>query len=172
MSKLSLRAALIAAAGILITIGGCGEVPSAVTPAPDGLQLLKAPAGPVFSATGSGSFTASAVIGAEGGTLVGPGGARITFPAGSLSEPTRITMSPSAGFLGVELQPHGLVFPADRQPVLSLPLSGVMVGLQSRLWIVYVDGGSIQEVLPTSTVSGGTLSATLPHFSGYIGAQG
>jgi len=165
MSKFTLRAAAAALAGILIAIGGCAESPSG--PA-EQLQLLRTPLTPSFSRAGS---SASAVIGTEGGSLQTAEGHKIVFPAGALSQPTEITMSTVSGYAGVDLQPHGLVFPATAQPVLTLNYAAAEVGGFSRFNIVYVDeSGEIAEVLPTRTTGGLKLRANLQHFSGYIGA--
>lgn len=169
MSRFRLRSILAATAGILITTGGCAESPSA--PAlPEAAQLVKlaAPAGPSFSRAG-GAETATAVIGPNGGSLVLSEGHRLVFPAGALSAPTEITMRRDARFVGVHLEPHGLRFPVDAAPVLTLNASGATAGF-SGLTVVYVDeAGQIAEVLPTTTLGGAVLRTELRHFSGYIG---
>lgn len=167
MSKFSLRAAAAALAGILIAIGGCAESPSA--PA-EQLQLLRTPLTPALSRAGSRS---SAVIGAEGGALQTSTGHKIVFPAGALSQPTTITMSTVPGYAGVNLQPHGLVFPATAQPVLTLDFSAADIAGFNTFRIVYVDeSGEIAEVLPTRTTGSLKLRANLQHFSGYMASGG
>jgi hypothetical protein len=56
--------------------------------------------------------SASAVIGPRGGEItLWPSGAKIVFPAGALSAPTRITMTAKAGWnVAYEFSPHGIVF--------------------------------------------------------------
>ncbi|HEV8233946.1 MAG TPA: hypothetical protein VGP84_05085 [Gemmatimonadaceae bacterium] len=56
--------------------------------------------------------SASAVIGPHGGEIdLWASGARIVFPAGALSAPTRITMTAKAGWnVAYEFSPHGIVF--------------------------------------------------------------
>ena len=163
MSKFSLRAAAAALAGILIAIGGCAESPSA--PA-EQLQLLRTPLTPSLSRAGSSS---SAVIGVEGGALQTSTGHKIVFPAGALSQPTTITMSTVPGYAGVNLEPHGLVFPANAQPMLTLNIRAADVDGLSRFNIVYVDeSGSIAEVLRTRELGSEQLRANLQHFSGYL----
>jgi len=56
--------------------------------------------------------SASAVIGPHGGEIdLWASGARIVFPAGALSAPTRITMTANAGWnVAYEFSPHGIVF--------------------------------------------------------------
>ena len=160
---------ILAAAGILITTGGCAE--SATAPVlPEAAQLVKltAPVGPSFSRAG-GAETATAVIGPRGGSIALGEGHRLVFPAGALSEPTEITMRTDPEFVGVHLEPHGLRFPASATPVLTLNASGATAGF-SGLTVVYVDeAGQIAEVLPTTTLGGAVLRTTLQHFSGYIG---
>jgi hypothetical protein len=167
MSKFTLRAAAAALAGILIAIGGCAESPSA--PA-EQLQLLRTPLAPSFSRAGS---SASAVIGSEGGSLQTEAGHRIVFPAGALSEPTEITMSTVSGYAGVDLQPHGLVFPATAQPTLTLNYEAAQTAGLHQFTVVYVDeSGSIAEVLATRGLGDSRLRSVLQHFSRYLVAGG
>lgn len=167
MVRSRLSSILALAAGILITTGGCAESPSgAAVVDTSALVMLRAPQGPSFSRSGEG--TSSAVIGPEGGTLSTSWGHQLVFPAGALSEPTEITMSTDPIYVGVHLQPHGLEFPANAAPVLTLNATGATVGF-TRLAVVYVDdAGQIAEVLPTRTVNGAVVRTQLRHFSGYI----
>jgi hypothetical protein len=164
MPKRTLRS-FLALAGILVGIGGCSDAPTAAPTVGD-LTLLRAPASAAFSLSGQGSLEVSAVIGSEGGVLANANGQRLVFPAGALSEPTRITMTPSSEYLGVDLEPHGLRFPTHARPTLTLPLSGIEPR-HTRLWIVYVERENILEVLPTAQPGGTAISARLPHFSTY-----
>jgi hypothetical protein len=168
MSKFKLRPALLALAGILIAIGGCAESPSAPA-ATQELQFLRTPPAPSFSRAGSSS---SVVIDQNGGTIATAEGHRVVFPAGAVSGPTEITMSTVDGYVGVDLQPHGLVFPAGRQPILTLDYSAANTLGFTTLAIVYVDeSGAISEVLPTRVLGlDGKLRTNLAHFSRYIGA--
>jgi hypothetical protein len=161
MSKLALRTAAAALAGILIAIGGCAESPSSPAAQP---QLLRAPAAPGFARS------AAAVIGQEGGSLQTADGHRIVFPAGALSQPTEISMTSVAGYAGVNLEPHGMVFPAGREPVLTIDIGSAATAGFQRFDIVYVDeSGAISEVLPTEVLgNSGKLRANLRHFSGYM----
>jgi hypothetical protein len=167
MSKLALRAALVAAAGILISIGGCAEAPSAPATADlASATKVRAPASPSYSREGR----ASKVIGPEGGVLVTAEGHQLVFPAGALREPTEITMTTDPEYVGVELEPHGLVFPAGRGPMLTLNYSGADVSPFRSLAVVYVDdAGTPLELLPTTNLGGAEKVRTrLQHFSGYI----
>lgn len=166
MSRFRLGSILAAVAGILITTGGCAESPSApALPDASALEMLRAPVGPSFSR--SGGDVASAVIGPQGGTLT-IDGHRLVFPAGAVAEPTQITMRPDPVFVGVHLEPHGLQFPANASPVLTLDATGATAGFH-RLAVVYVDEtGGIVEVLPTRTLGGSIARTELRHFSGYI----
>lgn len=157
---------IVALAGILITGGGCADTLSAPVQPGQGLELLLAPQGPSFSL--SGTQSASKVIGPEGGSIALPGGHALVFPAGALSQPTEIGIRSDALYQGVQLSPHGLVFPANARPVLTLRASGPEAAAFSFLAITYVDDAhNILEVLPT-TRQGNTVTAHLEHFSGYL----
>jgi hypothetical protein len=56
--------------------------------------------------------SASAIIGPSGGEInLWASGAKVVFPAGALSAPTRITMTAKAGWnVAYEFSPHGIVF--------------------------------------------------------------
>jgi hypothetical protein len=167
MLNRTLRTSALALAGILIGIGGCAESPAAPAARGDGLKLLELRAAPSFSVGGS----SGQVVGPEGGVVAGPGGVTLSFPAGALSRPTYVSLRPSSEVVGVEILPHGLSFPAGSEPTLTLPYGGADVAGFDRLNVVYVDGGVIEEVLPT-TVSATALTARLSHFSLYAGAGG
>jgi hypothetical protein len=167
MSKHALRTAFAAVAGILIAIGGCAENPSAPSDATASFQLIAPPTAP--SAFFGRLGTASAVIGPEGGTLQVMAGHKIVFPAGALAEPTTITMRTDFLTLGVELQPHGLVFPEGSEPQLTLDVTGIRLSAFRSVAIGYIgDSGQILEVLPTDVLgASGKLQARLEHFSKY-----
>jgi hypothetical protein len=169
MLKRSLRTSALALAGILIGIGGCSESPAAPAAHTDGLQVLELRSAPRFDASG----VSGEVVGPAGGVVVGPGGVTLSFPAGALARPTYVSLRTSTEVVGVEILPHGLTFAAGYEPTLTLPYGGADVSGFSRLNVVYVDGGAIQEVLSTSVSTGAhTLTARLPHFSLYAGAGG
>lgn len=174
MSKrpLLLRVVLSFAAGILITIGGCAEHPSTVTPESEQLQQVRlsaSGASALFSKGGSDEV--SQVIGPEGGTLSIPGGHSITFPAGALSEPTEIKAKPDEVFIEVEFGPHGTQFPAGYEPLLTLSYANaVNVTDPGSLVIAYKEkeGALVTEVLATQVDLGAkTVSAEIQHFSRY-----
>jgi hypothetical protein len=159
MLNRSLRTSALALAGILITIGGCSESPSGA-----GSQFVVREGGARFNVSG----TASAVITPAGGTIETAAGDRIVFPAGAVAEATKITVTSSRQYAGVELEPHGLRFPAGGEPVLQISTAGSNARSFRSLNIVYVDeSGVVAEILPTS-VGGGATVANLRHFSGYI----
>ena len=166
MSRFRLGSTLAVAAGILIISGGCAESPSAPAQVGDGLELLRAPEGPSLARSGAGDAR-SRVIGPEGGVIELSTGHRLVFPAGAVAQPTEIGMRVDGSYQGVRLSPHGLVFPADAEPVLELKAVGA--GVERRnLSVVYVDDANrILEVLPTDQ-QGNKLSVNLEHFSGYI----
>jgi hypothetical protein len=163
MFNRSLRTSALALAGILITIGGCSESPSGT-----GSQFVVREGGARFNVSG----TAGAVITPAGGTIETAAGDRIVFPAGAVAEPTTITVTSSREYAGVELEPHGLRFPAGHEPVLEISTANSNARIFRSLNIVYVDeSGVVSEVLPTR-VGGGRTQTNLQHFSGYIVAGG
>jgi len=167
MFKRSLRVTL-AIAGILIGTGGCAESPAAPAARNDSLQLLELRSGARFDLGGA---AAGALVGPAGGVVTGPGGVTLVFPAGALTRPTYVSLRPSTDVVGVEILPHGLTFPAGYEPTLVLPYGGADVSGFSQLNVVYVEDGSIQEVLSTTvSTTARTLTARLPHFSLYAGA--
>jgi hypothetical protein len=169
MCNRSLRTSVLALAGILIGIGGCAESPAAPAARAEALQVLELRSAPRFDVSG----VAGEVVGPAGGVVVGPGGVTLSFPAGALSRPTLVSVRPSTEVVGVEILPHGLTFAAGYEPTLTLPYGGADVSGFSRLNVVYVEGGAIQEVLSTTVSTGArTLTARLPHFSLYAGAGG
>lgn len=160
MSRITFRRPSLALAGILIAIGGCAESPSS----PSGAQFLARGPHPRYEASGS----RSGLIDQRGGTLVTSAGDRITFPAGALSQNTRITITSNDDYVGVELKPHGLRFPQGRQPVLELNTTGASGGTGNSVDVAYVDeAGAVAEVLDASA-SAGELRTNLQHFSGYL----
>ena len=162
MFRISIRRSSLALAGILIAIGGCAESPST----PEAREFVQRTADVRYNAEGSGS--ASAVIDASGGVLQTTAGDRIVFPAGAVAQPTRITITSNRRYAGVELEPHGLRFPAGHEPILRISTAGSNIASYRNVDVVYVDeSGAIAEVLPTSG-NGAVLEAHLQHFSGYL----
>ncbi|MFL5385290.1 MAG: hypothetical protein ACJ8GN_22455 [Longimicrobiaceae bacterium] len=161
MFNRSFRSSAAVLAGILITIGGCSE-----SPAGSGMQFVVREGGARFDAGG----TASVVITPAGGTIQTGAGDRIIFPEGAVAEPTTVTMTSSTQYTAVELEPHGLRFPAGHEPVLQLNISGSNARDFRSLNIVYVDeAGVVAEILPT-VVGGNRTETNLRHFSGYMNA--
>lgn len=167
-----LRKLIPVAFGLAVIAGGCADTPSAPVVEDGQLQLvlLSAPASATFAR--GGNHEASEVIGAEGGTIKIPGGHTLTFPAGALSEPTLIEARASAREVGVEFSPHGLQFPVGNEPVLTFNLQKA-AQLPAFLAVGYVVNGQIVEVLRSNVdVEGGTISASLKHFSKYATVGG
>ncbi|HEV2148585.1 MAG TPA: hypothetical protein VGR37_14370 [Longimicrobiaceae bacterium] len=175
MANFRLRAGFgVLLAGILITIGGCSE-PSAVVDAGSEAghryQFVEGqqPVGGA-SYTVVGTPRVEQVIGPEGGTLQIPGGHTLAFPAGALSKPTRIQAKADARYVGVELEPHGLQFPAGNGPVLTLSMQAAQMNQFASFSILYVSpSGTILEVLSADADRvRNTLTTRLSHFSGYL----
>jgi hypothetical protein len=158
----------LAAAGILITIGGCADIPT--SPAD---VALDAQFTPVATSLSSVVPSVAALIGPQGG-VIETGGHRLVFPAGALVRPTMISMKPMDGMAGAEFGPHGLVFPAGAQPVLTLSYAGAAIPSDAELHVAYLSAsGGIEEVFETAHhVATMTVSATIPHFSGYLISSG
>lgn len=166
MARHPLRLALSLALGILITIGGCSESPS------DASRLE--PVGASYAKGSTISLTsATALIGPEGGEITISGGHSLSFPSGALSEATLITAKSDLVFLSIEFGPHGLTFPADKAPTLTMSYENARNDL-GTLHIVYLDDlGRITEVLPTTDDRAAKkVRADVTHFSRYAIATG
>jgi len=162
MPRIFSRRPSLALAGILIAIGGCAESPSSPA-AREFVQRTTAVRYDVSGRPGS-----SAVIDPAGGTLQTASGDRIVFPAGAVAQPTTVSITSDPRYAGVELEPHGLQFPAGHEPVLQINMQGTNAGNFGSIDVVYVDeSGSVAETLPTSTANGRATTA-LHHFSRYL----
>lgn len=178
MAKLRLRGLLALAAGILITIGGCAEQSPTITSGPEAgtlyqlLEVRSLPADPSYSS--STTPRVEQVIGPEGGTLSIPGGHSIAFPAGALSAPTRIRAKVDSRYIQVDLEPHGIQFPAGYEPELKLSYAAAQ-SVPSRLTVIYLDdaGRVLEDMSGTNDATNKLVSARLPHFSRYalVGAN-
>ncbi len=161
MATHSLRLALSLVLGILITVGGCSESPSNASR----LEQLEASYAKGSTVVGS---SVSQVIGPEGGTLEIPGGHSLSFPGGALTEPTLITAKSDLVFLSIEFGPHGLTFPAEKAPTLTMSYANARHDV-GTLHIAYLDdAGRITEVLPTTDDKAAKKArAEIGHFSRY-----
>jgi len=174
MAKLRMRAVLSAiAAGILITIGGCTEQAPTSNAAPEvgaQYQRLEVQGSAIGSAFDQSAARVEKVIGAEGGTLEIPGGHRLTFPAGAVSAPTRIRAKVDARYAGVELDPHGIRFPAGAEPTLTLSYAAAGPISYVNFAILYTDvsGRFLENMGGSVNTANKSVSARLPHFSGYV----
>ncbi|HEX8272849.1 MAG TPA: hypothetical protein VF615_09360 [Longimicrobiaceae bacterium] len=170
MAKLRVRAALSAiAAGILITIGGCTEQAPTSNSGPETSARyqrleLRQDGGAAFDVP-----VAEKVIGKEGGTLEIFGGHTLTFPAGALTEPTRIRAKVDTRYIEVDLEPHGITFPSGREPVLRMSYAAAATPvLADRLTIIYLEGARLVEDMGGRAEAGKEIvTARLPHFSRY-----
>ncbi len=175
MARRNLFSTISSAAAILILAAGCGDaVPTAIAldepalTAEDVATLGKlTPPNIVHAAAGRVGGTFQKVIGTEGGTLEFAGGS-ITFPAGALAEDTRIQAHVNSRLLAVAFAPHGIQFPADAPPTLSMSYAGTGAG--DNLEVLYLgDNGAVEENLG-GEVSNETkeIAAKLNHFSAYV----
>jgi hypothetical protein len=160
--------------GILILASGCAdagptgvELRSTAEISSSRHPLVGTRAEPLAYATPGRPATYSSIIGPAGGTLDFEIGS-ITFPAGALSRPTRITAAIDGVSVGATFGPHGTVFPVGREPELRFRFAGLEIESVS-LQIQYLSGVLIDEVLPTTIdLVGRTASAKIFHFSPYI----
>jgi len=143
---------LLPALGVLLALGAAYACHSDSTLAPSGASRLSAgtaqsgrrdvdPATVTVVALRRNfnlpiDVSASAVIGPQGGEIdLWAAGAKIVFPAGALSAPTRITMTAKAGWsVAYEFSPHGITF--------DMPVTVQ----QDLRWTSYQsgDGGKVQ----------------------------
>lgn len=163
---------LALALGILIGAGGCAEAgPVASAPEAQAFQpLTRSSDAALFNRTGnSGSASASALIGAEGGVLTTENGFRLVVPAGAVDEPTLMSLREVPGIVGVELEPYGFRFTRGTQPVLTIPLAAVNTAAYRNLTIVSMERGRIVDVYATE-VTDAEMTTSIARFSGYAGA--
>jgi hypothetical protein len=114
------------------------------------------------------TYSASAVIGPDGGTLkIGPH--RLTVPPKALKKKVLISaVAPKGTYVQIKFEPQGLEF--ERKTALTMSYAECSLLSPLDLKIVYVnDQLEILEVLPT-VVSVLTRTATAPvdHFSRYM----
>jgi hypothetical protein len=115
------------------------------------------------------SARAELVVPPSGGTYDLPGGHRITFPAGAVSEPTVIAVTAGGSLIRLRFEPHGLTFPANAAPRLRLSAAGSLLSLTLETAILYADeAGQPLEVLSTRvSLLGNWAETPLRHFSHY-----
>jgi hypothetical protein len=174
MARRPLFRAASSFAAILILAAGCGDhTPTAVQLEGSNALTASAAKGPkanvVKTTFAAGSY--ATVIGPQGGTIeFGIG--KLVFPAGALTQPTRITATTDGSTLGVEFGPHGLVFASASSPQLVMTTAG-FAGDASTLRIVYVDkhGYVLEEVATVADIDRNQLRARLTHFSTYAIAK-
>lgn len=178
MAKLRMRAALSAiAAGILITVGGCSESHPTTDSAADFADRFQRVElrGAGSSLANGDAVRAEKVIGPEGGTLEIPGGHSLTFPAGALAKPTTIKARVDMQYVEVDLDPHGIQFPAGREPTLKLSYAAASTAGFSSLTVAYLDaaGRYLEDMHGLNDPQAQAVNARLPHFSRYalVGAN-
>lgn len=113
------------------------------------------------------SSTASAVIGASGGSIW-VGNDHLVIPGGALSAPTLITATiPADTLADIEFEPHGLHF--DKDVVLVLSTGHCNVGQSAPGHVVYLDNdGNVLETLDAQFHGGSrTVTTKIHHFSSY-----
>lgn len=145
--------------GILILASGC------VDQNPAGVQLTPARAVSAARSYPAGTYTAT--IGREGGTLELPIG-RINFPAGALTETTKINAKVDGKTIAVNFQPH-LEFPGNARPTLTLSFQGVNINpTELRVFHISDSGNVIEDLIPSVDQVNQTATTDVSSFSGFI----
>lgn len=150
--------AIFSLGAILILAAGCadqGPTESALTPHVAALSRAHT------------AGTVAKTIGPRGGTLEFGIGS-LSFPAGAVSENTRITATLDGRNLGVTFGPHGLVFPAGAQPELVLDVRGVQVPVHTSIYYVTEAGAVLERYEPEWDALEAVARVRLGHFSRYI----
>ena len=130
-----------------------------------------------WSDVGGGCGSASAIIGAGGGTLTTKSGMTIEFPPGAIDSDTTITVTPSAtappGGSGAvtpvfDFGPDGIVF---AHPVkVAFPLPSSAGSKLAVFWTKHDGSGTFEPI--GGTIVGSTMVAEVMHFSsGFVGAD-
>lgn len=178
MARFRLRAVFALVAGTLISIGGCADNSPTGNTNPQGaryeLIALQETSSGASQTRGHLPF-AEKVIGPEGGTLEIPGGHTLDFPSGALNKPTKIRAKADRRYVAVELEPHGIQFPAGREPLLTLNYSAAAKPVVAdRLTIIYLDHADnfLEDMRGTASERSKIVSARLPHFSLYAASSG
>jgi hypothetical protein len=161
-------------AGLLVAVAACETIPTAPQAAPRAEanhSLIGSTLSIVDRLVQTPDVFVQQTIGPAGGTVSFGSGGSISFPAGALAEATQISVLASGSTYQVNLGPEGIIFPDSARPTLTFTYSsdGLLGSLFGQdLHIVYVDGGTVQEVLQTQTsLFSRTVQAKLDHFSIY-----
>lgn len=161
-----------------IVVSACADLHSDGPLAPD-VQVLKSDAEALNSTVNLKRITtalsnpraeARRNLGQAGGTIEIEGGHTLYFPPGALAQVTEIEAVRLEGdFVQIRFGPHGITFPADKQPVLTLNYSAVGTPNLLSMAIGYLGtDGTITEILAsTINVEKNTVTAKLQHFSRY-----
>ncbi|WP_284349560.1 hypothetical protein [Roseisolibacter agri] len=130
------------------------------------------------------AVTVSGVIGAQGGSIAIPNGARLIVPAGAVGGPVAFSISRVPGrIVAYEFQPHGIRFAVPvviEQPLAGINLSGISTSSIEGAYFADVTAldqtkGSAQvsEFRPTVVLKDrGVVRFTVDHFSGYMVSSG
>lgn len=123
--------------------------------------------------------SASATIGAAGGSLVGPAGTTITVPPGAVTTPGTITVAqiprstppPGTAMVAepVRLGPEGKSFERPVEVAITVPPSGLPPGSTLANVVVLRAPQGTQNYVPLPTsVQGSAVVAVTEHFSDFI----
>ncbi len=173
ISKSLRELAFVGLVTALVGLQGCGGSSSDVGQPPDSAPK-------VVDRT-----SVSKVVGAEGGTVEHPAGARVVIPAGALSGSTTITVTgidaPSADVLGgpalgqaFQMEPEGLAFAKVVSVVIPFDATLLPPGASiEQAQVLTAPNGSTEfSALETvGNLTNGTLEARTMHFSQFVPAQ-
>lgn len=151
-----------------VGVAGCADgTPVGVEVRPGGLQVGEV-ARAVLLTEHHPAGVYNMTIGSGGGQLEF-GSGNITFPAGSVEQPTLISATVDGTSLKVTFSPHGLVFSRHAPPKLTFYIQDASIP-RERLQIAYVDmAGRVQELQDTFLTSDGDEAfARIKHFSTYV----
>jgi hypothetical protein len=169
MNRRSLFKAGLPLAAILILAAGCADhSPTAVELDPASLGANRSAtvvkgSGPAVVSYHHEAGSYSAMITHRGGTLdFGIGS--ITFPAGALKEPARITAVTDGENLGAVFGPHGLEFP---QPVEVTFRSSSPIPADAFVIYVSEAGEVLETISGTISADRRSIKFLTDHFSGF-----
>ena len=130
------------------------------------------------------SVTVRGVIGAEGGSIAIPNGARLIVPRGAVTGPVAFSITRVPGrIVAYEFQPHGIRFAVPvviEQPLAGINLSGVSTtNIEGAYFpdVAALDqttgSAKVTEFRPTVVLRDrGVVRFTVEHFSGYMVSTG
>ena len=187
-----IRSLAVAAAGVvLVACADNATAPSSsLVPPSRTVSFQRLNGGSIVSAVAweagkSPDKAASGVIGPDGGTISIPSADfSISFPRGALASATTITVTPNTdGYVGYDMQPHGLTFAQPVTVTLGLTRTtateGVFcaylpgsIGANGRATAIEIEASVTTFGLQSGRVKPVSQTWKLNHFSRYILGSG